>query len=367
MFFPKVAISILAAGILAMSGAAFAQDSKLVVVMGGEAYDGPPKFSVSMGGKSIGEGAVAKAIDTGTDKRFADADDKASYVESFSFDVPKADFSPNGDIRIRLTNEAYGGEGSNRDRNLFVSSITLNGTEIKAGALVTNSTAGIKPNTMVGDYLLLADGSEEAVALAPTGGWPDAGGAAASTEKAVEAPPAAKAAEAVPAPTVTKPPQNEAPALVATTNPSNVPLLESATPKPATEAVAPKPATEPEKTAARTDTKNVGTCAFEEAFHILGFNENSNDLTPRVTGELDKIAAAIGKQKCSILLTGYSSAQGSYSVNALFAVERAQNALKYLRDRGVEFKSAQATGAGETTQFGKDFRANRRVVITVTP
>jgi outer membrane protein OmpA-like peptidoglycan-associated protein len=387
MFFPKLAAAISAACFLILPSVALAQTGTLVLVMGGEAYDGPPKFSVSFDGKPLGEGAVAKAIDTAAGKRFADVPDKADYVESFSFEVPEADFSPNGDIRIRLTNEAFGGEGSNRDRNLYVSSVSLNGTEIKAPALVTNSTAGIKPNTMIEDYLVLTDGSVEAVALAPTGGWTKADAGAAKA-KPVETPSAPDAAAAVLAPVTEKSFQDAAKAAAESTEASAAaPVAEApvASPKLPTEpavastetpaaapvakapVVSPKPATEPEKAAARTEAPGSGTCAFDEAVHIIGFNENSNDLTKRVMDQLDKIAQAIGKQRCSILLTGYSSTQGSYSVNALFAVERAQNALKYLRDSGVRFKSAQATGAGETSQFGENFRANRRVVVTVMP
>lgn len=369
MFFSKIAAAMSAACFLVLPSVALAQTGTLVLVMGGEAYDGPPKFSVSFDGKPLGEGAVAKAIDTGTDKRFADAPDKAVHVESFSFEVPEGDFSTDGDIRIRLTNEAFGGEGSNRDRNLYVSSVSLNGAEIKAAALVTNSTAGIKPNTMLEDYLLLADGSVEAVALAPTGGWPASDAAPAKPEP-VDVPPVA----AVPEPVTEKPVQDEPETPVADTEkPAAAPAAEALAiaPEPAAEpetaVVAPEPATEPEKAAARTEAPASGTCAFQEAFQIVGFNENSNNLTKPVMDQLDKIAEAIGNQRCSILLTGYSSTQGSYSVNALFAVERAQNALKYLRDSGVAFKSAQATGAGETSQFGENFRANRRVVVTVTP
>jgi|JI10StandDraft_1071094.scaffolds.fasta_scaffold31209_4 hypothetical protein len=56
--------------------AADAADSTLVLVMGGEAYDGPPRFEVDFAGKPIGEGTVAAAIDTAEAGRFADQKDK---------------------------------------------------------------------------------------------------------------------------------------------------------------------------------------------------------------------------------------------------------------------------------------------------
>jgi hypothetical protein len=68
-----------------------------------------------------------------------------------------------------------------------------------------------------------------------------------------------------------------------------------------------------------------------------------------------------------VLVTGYSSMQGAIDSNALFAIERAQNSLHYLRDHGVKFASAIAAGGGATSQFGPDYWLNRRVVITITP
>jgi outer membrane protein OmpA-like peptidoglycan-associated protein len=100
---------------------------------------------------------------------------------------------------------------------------------------------------------------------------------------------------------------------------------------------------------------------------VLGFNENSNDLTTRVTDRLDQIIKDIGDEVCTLQLTGYSSTQGDFDTNALFAIERAQNVLRYLRESGLKYTSANALGAGETDQFGPAFSDNRRVVITVAP
>ena len=82
---------------------------------------------------------------------------------------------------------------------------------------------------------------------------------------------------------------------------------------------------------------------------------------------MDKDIGDIGDEKCRVQITGYSSTQGDHATNALFAVERAQNVLRYLRRNGMQFSKVNATGAGATEKFGDDFAANRRVVITVTP
>ena len=108
-------------------------------------------------------------------------------------------------------------------------------------------------------------------------------------------------------------------------------------------------------------------CNRDELYNVVGFNESSNDLTPKLMERLDQIVADIGEQKCKVLVTGYSSRAGNHATNALFAIERAQNVLAYLKQAGLKFEKVSATGAGATEQFGDTFYANRRVVISVAP
>jgi outer membrane protein OmpA-like peptidoglycan-associated protein len=119
-------------------------------------------------------------------------------------------------------------------------------------------------------------------------------------------------------------------------------------------------------TAAKTAAAEPG-CALDQLYNVIGFNENSNDLTPKLTARLDQILADIGDNSCVVQVIGYSSTVGDYATNALFAVERAQNVLTYMKANGLHVAKATATGAGETEQFGADPVKNRRVVITVTP
>lgn len=81
----------------------------------------------------------------------------------------------------------------------------------------------------------------------------------------------------------------------------------------------------------------------------------------------DSMLMCVGNRQCNVMVTGYSSKQGATASNALFAIERAQNSLRYLQEHGVKFVQASATGVGATDQFGPDLRSNRRVVITATP
>jgi outer membrane protein OmpA-like peptidoglycan-associated protein len=311
-----------------------AADSTLVVVMGGEAYDGPPKFEVEFAGKVLGEGTVAAAIDTAEVGRFADQKDKTPYVQSFTFAIPADSFKSDGPVTIKFLNEAYGGEGSNRDRNLFLASVTLNGRAITASGLSTQ--AGRKPvgNEMLGEFLVIPDGSKNAVSEAPDGGWP-------MPLLDIVRPVAAKAAvtDTAPAPAAAEPAPTSGPA----------------------------PSEEPIETSALDPEPEGAHCDLDERYNVIGFNSNSNELTERLIERLDQIAADIGDRQCNVTVTGYSSKQGTIASNALFAIERAQNSLHYLQQKGVKFIKASATGVGATDEFGPDFASNRRVVITVTP
>lgn len=321
-----------------LAGASHAADNTLTLVMGGEAYDGPPKFEVSFDGTTIGKAAVDTAIDTDNDGRFADTSDKASHVQSFDFLIPDDVFTSGGEVRVRLTNEAFGGEGSNRDRNLFLASVTVNGRAVTLSGLTTSDASGIAPNETLGEFLLLLDGNVEGVSKAPRGGWPDGAEGVA---------PAKFLAERLP---VSGLQELRVPEMVAARAEIDVDTEESMS-----------------VALADQDPEGNASCQIDDLFNVIGFNENSNDLTPRLMKRLDQIVVAIGPQKCRALVTGYSSTQGDYATNALFSVERAQNVLRYLRQQGVQFAEATATGFGETTQFGQELNANRRVVITVRP
>jgi len=313
--------------------AAQAADSTLVLVMGGEAYDGPPKFEVEFAGRVLGEGTVAAAIDTAEAGRFADQKDKTPYVQSFTFTIPADAFKPHGPVTVRFLNEAYGGEGSNRDRNLFLASVTVNGRAITASGLSMQAGRKSIANEMLGEFLVIPDGSKNAVSEAPDGGWP------------------------MPLLDIVQP--------VA----AKVTVAESAPAAPTAEPAKPEPTAseEPIETAALDPEPESTHCDLDEKYNVIGFNSNSNELTPKLIERLNQVAADIGMRQCNVTVTGYSSKQGTIASNALFAIERAQNSLRYLQQKGVKFIKASATGVGATDEFGPDFASNRRVVITVTP
>ena len=82
-----------------------------------------------------------------------------------------------------------------------------------------------------------------------------------------------------------------------------------------------------------------------EIYNVIGFNENSNDLTPRLMKRLDQIVADIGDEKCNVTVTGYSSKQGTHATNALFAVERAQNVAALPAAEGLQVREGHAPPA----------------------
>ena len=252
-----------AAVLCVLSGAAVAADNMLTLVLGGEAYDGPPRFEVTFNGTVIGKAAVDTAIDTDNDGRFADTLDKASHVQSFQFPIPDDVFSPSAEVRVRLTNEAYGGEGSNRDRNLFLAAVSVNGRAVTLSGFTTTDANGIAPNETLGEFLVLLDGNQQGVSKAPRGGWPTADGAIA---------PAKYVAERLP---------------VSGLQELRVPAVAEATTDVATtESIA----------TAMVNQDPEGSCQIDDIYNVIGFNENSNDLTPRLMKRLDQIAAAFGSQ-----------------------------------------------------------------------
>lgn len=376
-FFRGMAAGLLAGGLAMLPSLVLAADAKLHVVIGGEGFEGPPKFSVSFAGKPVGDGTVTTAIDTTRSGRFADAKEQGKYVQSFDFTIPEAAFKPDGAVVIKLTNEAHGAAGSKEDRALYVQSVAVNGKATPGPALTMKSTVGIEPTAILGDYLVVSAGAVEGVAAAPAGGWPAAD--VAEAKPVVEAKPAAATADATPA--VVAKPAAIAPVPAAKPSAAAEAAAKPAdVPQPAPEvADTPKPAEVPVTTVANTKdvaeaadanpdpTAGAAGCELSQSFQITGFNENSNELTPRTHRQLDAVVKAIGAQKCVVRVTGYSSTEGDVAHNALFSIERAQNALHYLTQKGVKYRRFSANGVGETKQFGPSPNANRRVVVAVSP
>jgi len=361
--------SLVAAGLLAVvvasaPGLALAE-STLTLVVGGEGFDGPPKFTVSFNGKPLGDSAVASAIDTSKDGRFADAVDKSKYTQTFTFKIADETFKPDGAVAIKLTNEAHGAAGSKDDRELYIQSVAVNGDAVLGPKLAMRSSVGVEPKAILGDYLVISQSDVQGIATAPDGGWPKASASVAETPPADAVKPVVSDA-AKPAAADSKPVADAATAEVAPIKadaPPKTDVAEAAPPKAAATAtdVADSPDANPNPEA------NAPDCGIAKSFQITGFSRNSNELTPKTRKALDVVAKTLGTQKCVVNVKGYSSMEGDTAHNALFSIERARNSLQYLAAQGVKFRTYSANGVGETSQFGSDPNANRRVVVVVSP
>ena len=350
---------ILATAITALLGAAptaALADATLTLVVGGEAYKGAPKLSVTFDGKPVGQATVDRAIDTTTDGRFADQADKTRYVQSFDFKIPDDVFKPDGVVAIAIANAAHGSDPKEA-RELFVRSVSVNGKAVPAMALSMRSGAGVEPAALLGDYLVVSDAAVQGIAL-PADGWPKEAASQASGAAPAPGPDAGKTVADV---------ASDRQTTGAAAAPSRTDVA-AAEPMPAATGVAVTATDVAGADPGNPDPEgNTPGCGLNQKFQILGFSQNSNALTPRARAALDGVVKAIGSQRCVVHLTGYSSTEGDYAHNALFSIERSQNALHYLAAQGVKFRKYSANGVGETTQFGPDPRANRRVVVTVSP
>ena len=46
-------------------------------------------------------------------------------------------------------------------------------------------------------------------------------------------------------------------------------------------------------------------CDLDEVYNVVRFNENSNDLTDKLTARLDQVIDDIGGRRCNVAVTGY--------------------------------------------------------------
>lgn len=160
---------------IASLGAAHAE-SVLLVSIAGEAFDGPPAFEITVGGKVIGSGFLSNAIETATDGRLFTKPRPNLYLEQFTFHIPDEQILPDKDVSIALANDKFanvGGAGEDgiRDRNLYIDYISVNGVEVNSAEMILTH----KGTTQLLDYqaglMPIYEAGYLAVAKAPAGGW----------------------------------------------------------------------------------------------------------------------------------------------------------------------------------------------------
>lgn len=178
-----------AALLLAAAPSAVLANSSVSIAIAGEAYEGAPTFQIRMGDLVIGQGVVAKAIDTETEGRLFGVPSPLPYLEHFDFEIPDADFLADAPISIVLTNDRYLDTGDGYDRNLFIQQIVVNGVAIPGERIKILEYGSVEVDVPMYMGLRPLYGSGQvAVVAPPPQGWP-ALGAVGAVEAIVPLPP----------------------------------------------------------------------------------------------------------------------------------------------------------------------------------
>ena len=302
----------------AFAGTALAQDSVLTLVLAGEAFDGPPAFSVTFNGQVIGQGAVETAIDTTTKGPLVSDGKVNAEPQKFSIPIPAEVFDPHATLEISFTNDKYSDVGKVSDRNLYIVSADINGRTISSKEFSALYLGSPGENPLVGGMVELLTNKNSAQAAAPEGGWPSP--VVASTSVPVK-------------------PQT-----------SGVDTTPAAGGKPAANAAPPKP-----------------LCTFTSDIMVDGFTQNTVALSTSQTGRLNDLIKKVRNQQCSIRIIGYSDTVGPKDLNVQVSRDRAQAVADYLSEKGVTFSKYELTAFGPTKQFGPSSAANRVVELQISP
>lgn len=308
MLIPEISVrfvsSLLVFASFASSSAAAPGD--IVLTLTGQAYDGPPAFVLKFNGEVIGSGTVANAIDPSKDGPLGDRPIEP-YLQTFHYKVPDGAFVPTGKIEVEFLNDAYGGEGL--DRNLIIHSVSVNGRTAEIGEFTTIKQGVEVANDVIGGQLVLYTSDRVAIVAAPAEGWPGATSVAAEVRT-----------------------EEGAATEVAVVQPEPAP-----------------PA-----------------CPGGSAV-VMGYERGFTDIQPAQAVELQALMSSMPSGVCAVEVAGYSSVGGGAELNLIVAEARATAVLRYLKENGAQFLSEKVIPFGETRQFGPTDAENRRVVVTLVP
>jgi hypothetical protein len=123
--------------------------------LSGSEYQGGPAFALSFGRTVVGSGVVDVLSGHGT---------------AFTFEVSDLLLAGNPSLLLRLTNDARGGPGA--DRNLYLISATVNGEILPLETFSIFSKGETRAHRLRDGHLEIWSGNEVAIANAPAGGWP---------------------------------------------------------------------------------------------------------------------------------------------------------------------------------------------------
>lgn len=159
-------------GAISLTTTIASAESKVVIALAGEAFDGPPAFEISLGGTVIGSGTLQNAIETETEGRLFSNARPQSFIEEFTFTVPDEAFSPDADITVALTNDKYDDIERGYDRNLFIDVITVNGLEVASAELALTMDGEPLDLDFQAGLMPIYKNAQRAIASPPADGWP---------------------------------------------------------------------------------------------------------------------------------------------------------------------------------------------------
>lgn len=131
--------------------------ASLRLELSGSQYQGGPAFDVAFGSMVVGSGTVDPLPPDGTGV-------------TFDFALPDLLLAGNPDLRLRLTNDARGGPGE--DRNLYLIAASVDGESVPLQDFRVLLKGEPREHRLRGGHLEIWSGQEVAVASAPPGGWP---------------------------------------------------------------------------------------------------------------------------------------------------------------------------------------------------
>ena len=154
-------IAMLARSLAIFLALAFAQTApafaaRIELGLSGTSFDGGPAFELSLGDHAVGAGVV-------------DPLPTAGKARTFTFEVPDKLLAGNPTMTLRLTNDAFGGKG--KDRNLYLVSAKIDGHDVPLDKFQLLSKGVPVAHRLRSGHLEIWSSQEAAVAAAPSAGW----------------------------------------------------------------------------------------------------------------------------------------------------------------------------------------------------
>lgn len=153
--------------LLLIASPTLAVDAHLELTLAGEAYKGPPAFSVKYGDVVLGTGVVTDALDTSDGHRL-EGWNVATHSDSFTYTIHDFQSDNPLPVTVEYLEDAWGGEGTLFDRNLYLVSARLNETalDITSSQLRRDGeTKGYSPS--VGSTVQMTNGGDEVILPIP--------------------------------------------------------------------------------------------------------------------------------------------------------------------------------------------------------